>query len=160
MKTLKHLILILTAIFLLNACSDDGDTCPSNNFITATINGEERQFVVNSWGIDLNPDGRGHTLQVAMTTGGFPSQDSYTLSFTLPYKKKGNNIVTEMYYSQWQNGTYIEGTFEPQELQTKVTTNKSSCISATFSGSATFEGTEIIITDGVLDHVYGDPFSS
>jgi hypothetical protein len=89
-----------------------------------------------------------------------PSQDSYSISLKLPYKKTGNNIIEEFYYFRVQNTTALEAYFVPGEFQSNVTVNTKNCISLTFSGSAIIDGNEIFISEGIINHVYSDPFGS
>lgn len=162
MKNIKYIVLILTSLFI-NSCSQDSDeqNCPQNEIISMKINGEEMQFVVSGWGIDLDSDGKGHTLQIDLTSGVFyPQQNSYAISLKLPYKKTGNNIVKEITYLRIENTNEAEGSFTKEKLQTKVTVNKNSCFRATFSGSTIINGNQIVITDGILDLVYDNPFEN
>ena len=161
MKNIKYLLLIVTSLFLLNSCSNDSDeqNCPENEIATMKINGEEKQFVVSGWGINLDNDGTGHTLDIQLTVGVFsPQQDSYSITLKMPYKKVGNNIIEEINYLRVEGTTAIEGDFLQSELQSKVTVNKNTCISATFSGTAILEGNEVTISDGNLQHIYAEPF--
>ncbi|MWB96222.1 hypothetical protein GON26_17810 [Flavobacterium sp. GA093] len=161
MKNIKYLLLILTSLFILNSCSNDSDeqNCPENEIATMKINGEEKQFVVSGWGINLDNDGTGHTLDIQLTVGVFsPQQDSYSVTLKMPYKKVGDNIMEEINYLRVEGTTSTEGDFLQSELQSKVTVNKNNCISATFSGTAILEGNEVTISDGNLQHIYAEPF--
>lgn len=162
MKKPQYFLILITCLFLLNSCSeeeDDAPPCSQNENISMKINGEEMQFLIQGWGIDLDRDGTGHTLFLMVVTGEFyPQQDSYSITLILPYKQTGENIIEAIRYFRVQNGTSAEGVFVPGELQSKVTVNTKSCFSATFSGSAVIDGNEIIISEGIIDHVYADPF--
>ena len=123
------------------------------------INGEAKQFVISGWGIDLNNDYSGHTLTLQITSGTYyPQQDTYDITLKLPYKKTGTNIIEEFNYFRVQNTSSSASDFVLGELQSKVTVNKSSCFSATFAGKAIVDGNEIIITEGIINHVYSEPF--
>lgn len=125
------------------------------------INGEEKQFSVSGWGINLDNDGTGHTLEVQLTSGVIsPQQNSYSVTLIMPYRKTGNNIIEDLHYLRVDGATAIEGNFTQAGLQSKVTVNRNTCISTTFSGSATFDGNEVTITDGIIQHVYADPFEN
>ncbi len=161
MKIIKNLTLILLSIFVLNACSKDDDTpsCPTIEKVTMKINGEYKIFTVDGWGIDLNQNDSGHTLFISFSSGTFsPQQNSYSFTMKLPYKKTGNNIIKSFDYLRVENATSYTVDFAQQELTSKVTVNRNTCFSATFSGKATVNGTEITITEGVIDNVYDDPF--
>jgi hypothetical protein len=163
MKNIKYVVLILMSLFFLNSCSSDSDgqNCPENEIASMKINGEEKQFVVSGWGINLDNDGTGHTLEIQLSSGVFfPQQDSYSITLKMPYRKVGNNIIEGIYYLRVQNTTSSEGNFIQTGLQSKVTVNRNSCISATFSGSAIINGNEVTISDGIIQHVYADPFEN
>ena len=87
-----------------------------------------------------------------------PQQDTYAITLKMPYKKVGKNVIESINYFRVADMTSYEGNFTQAELQSKVSVNKNTCISATFSGSATINGNVITITDGVIKHVYLDPF--
>ena len=160
-KHIKHISIIVISLLVLNACSNDSDeqNCPENEVASMKINGEEMDFHVSGWGINLDNDGTGHTLEVQLTAGEFSTQqDSYSVTLKLPYKKVGNNIIEDIYYLRVQGAASDEGDFLQNELQSKVTVNRNTCISATFSGSAIIDGNEVIISDGIIKHVYADPF--
>ncbi len=160
MKNIQFSLLVFISLFILNSCSnDDEPSCPQTENISMKINGEIKQFEVNGWGIDLDNDNSGHTLTLWLETGVFnPQQDSFAITLKLPYKKTGNNIIEEFNYFSAQNATTHQGNFVQGELQSTVTVNKSTCFSATFSGRAIIDGNEIIITEGIINHVYDDPF--
>ncbi len=163
MKEIRNLLFILTGLILLNSCSSDDDNsnpCPQSEIISMKINGELKQFEVNGWGIDLDNDGSGHTLSLWLFTGVLqPQQDSYAITLKLPYKNTGTNIIEEFIYFRVQNGTSAESDFVIEgELESNVVVNTNSCFSATFSGSAIVNGNEIVITDGIVEHIYDEPF--
>jgi hypothetical protein len=161
MKNSIPALLIAISLFILSACSKDDDTqtCPQNETISMKINGELKQFEMSGRGIDLNNNNAGHTLSLYLFNGVFsPRQDSYYIVLKLPYKKTGTNIVEEFNYFRVQNASSSEGDFVLGELKSTVTVNKNTCFSATFSGRATIGGNEIIITEGIINHVYTDPF--
>ncbi len=163
MNNLKYAVIILTSLLLLNSCSEDSDEqqCPQNEIVSMKINGEEMQFQVSSWGIDFDNDGTGYTLELQLTSGIFyPQQASYSITLRLPYKKIGNNILKEINYLRVQDTISTEGNFIQAELQSKIYVNKNSCISATFSGCTTIDGNEIVISDGIIKHVYYSPFEN
>lgn len=161
MKNVKYLLLIIISISLLNSCSknDDETSCPETENVSMKINGEQKQFVVTGWGIDLDNDGSGYTLSLWIDNGVInPQQDSYSIVLKLPYKKRGNNIIEEFNYTRIQNATSFSGDFVQGELESKVSVNKNSCFSATFSGNLIIDGNQVIITDGVFNHTYDEPF--
>ena len=156
-----HLILISVSLLMLNCGSDDdAPTCPENEIASFEINGELKQFQVNGRGIDLDNDGTGHTLSLYLMTGELqPQGDSYQLIIKLPYKQTGTNIIEEFFYDGVENGTSTEIDFVVEgELASDVMVNTNTCFSATFSGSVIVDGTEITIENGILKHVYDDPF--
>ncbi|WP_250432392.1 hypothetical protein [Hanstruepera flava] len=163
---IQHLLIVFIGSLLLNSCSndddDDGDvqTCPQTETVSMKINGELKQFEVNGRGIDLDNDGSGHTLSLWLLTGVFqPEQDTYAITIKLPYKKTGTNIIEEFNYFRVQHGTSTNSDFVAQGvLESNIITNTNLCFSATFSGSAIVNGNEITITDGIIKHVYDDPF--
>jgi hypothetical protein len=164
MKKIRHLLIVFTSFLLLNSCSDDDDnddvqTCPQTEIASMKINSELKQFEINGRGIDSDNDGSGHTLSVFLLTGVFqPQQDSYAVTIKLPYKKTGTNIIEEFNYFRVQNGTSAEGDFVQGEFESTVTVNTNSCFSASFSGRAIIDGNEIVITEGIVEHVYDQPF--
>jgi hypothetical protein len=163
MKEIRNLLFIFTWLILLNSCSSDDDNsnpCPQSQIISMKINGELKQFEVNGWGIDLNNDGSGHILSLWLFTGVFqPQQDSYAITLKLPYKNTGTNIIEEFSYFRVQNGTSAESNFVIEgELESNVVVNSNSCFSTTFSGSTIVNGNEIVITDGIVEYVYDEPF--
>lgn len=163
MKNIQYLILVFTGLIILNSCSDDDDdvqTCPQTEVATMKINGELMQFDIFGRGIDSNNDGSGHTLSLYLVTGVYqPQQDTYAITLILPYKKTGTNIIEAFNYFRVQNATSEESNFIVQgELESNVILNTNTCFSATFSGSSIVNGTEIIITEGTIQHVYDDPF--
>ncbi|HAT75264.1 MAG TPA: hypothetical protein DCS19_00055, partial [Flavobacterium sp.] len=118
-----------------------------------------KQFQISGWGLDLDNDNSGHTLTLQIFSGILnPQQDSYAITLKLPYKKTGTNIIEEFNYFRVQNTSSFEGNFVPGELQSKVKVNRNTCFSATFSGRAIIDGNEIIITEGIINHVYSNPF--
>lgn len=162
MKTYLHLLIILASLLIFNSCSNDDDspTCTENEIASIEINNDLKQFQVYGWGIDLDNDGTGHTLGLWLMTGVLqPQQDTYAITIKLPYKQTGRNIIEEFIYFRVQNGTSSEidvvarGTFE-----SNVTVNTNSCYSATFSGSVILNGNEITIENGIVEHIYDDPF--
>ncbi|WP_299254035.1 hypothetical protein [uncultured Lacinutrix sp.] len=163
MKKNRYLLIILISFLLLNSCSDDDDdaiqTCPQTEIASMKINGELKQFEINGRGIDLDNDGSGHTLSLWLFTGVFqPQQDSYAVTIELPYKKTGTNIIEGFNYFRVQNATSTEGDFVEGEFKSKVIVNTNSCFSASFSGHAIIDGNEIVITEGIVKHVYDEPF--
>ena len=161
MRNIQFLLTIFTCLFIFNSCSKDDEEskCPEIENISMKINGELKQFQIIGWGIDLNNDGSGHTLSLQIFTGVFnPQQNSYDITLKLPYKKTGSNIIEEFNYFRVQNGTSSTVNFVSGEFQSKVTVNKNTCFSGTFSGHAIIDGNEIVITEGILNHVYADPF--
>lgn len=161
MKNIIYLLLILTSLCTLSSCSkdDETETCPQTENISMKINGELKQFQISGWGIDLNNNKPGHTLSLQLFNGVIqPRQDSYSITLKLPYKKTGTNTIEELNYFRVQNASSSEGNFVQGQLQSKVTVNKNTCFSATFSGRAIIDGNEIIITEGIINHVYSDPF--
>ncbi len=123
------------------------------------INGEIKQFQISGRGIDLDNDNSGHTLTLYIHNGVLtPQQDTYDITLKLSYKKTGTNIFEEFNYLRVQNGNSSQVNFILDELQNKVTVNKNTCFSATFSGHAVIDGNEIIITEGIINHIYNDPF--
>lgn len=162
MKKVYYLLIVITGILTFNSCSDDDEvqTCPQTEIVTMKINGELKQFEVNGWGIDLDNDGSGYTLSLWLFTGVLlPQQDSYAITLKLPYKETGTNIIEEFNYFRVQNGTSAESNFIVEGvLESNVTVNTNSCFSATFSGNAMVDGNEIVITDGIVEHVYDEPF--
>lgn len=161
MKHIKLILIFISVLLVLNSCSTDSSEskCPEIENISMKINGEFKEFQVIGWGIDLNNDGSSHTLTLQIHTGVFnPEQDSYDITLKLPYKKNGVNLIEEFNYFRVQNGTVSHVNFVTGEFQSKVTVNKNTCFSGTFSGRAVIDGNEIIITEGILNHVYADPF--
>ncbi|PKD17304.1 hypothetical protein APR41_18575 [Salegentibacter salinarum] len=164
MKKYLHFLIIFVSLPILNCCSDDDDddsqTCPQTEIASMKINGELKQFDVNRWGINIDNDGTGHTLALGLMTGVFqPQQDTYAITIKLPYKQTGNNIIEEFIYLRVQNGTSSEIDFVAQgEIESNVLVNTNSCFSVTFSGSVMLNGNEIIIEDGIVEHIYDEPF--
>ncbi len=161
MKKIKCSLTIFISLLLLTSCSKENDaqSCPESEIISMKINGELKQFEISGWGIDINNDNSGHTLTLQIFDGViYPQQDSYDITLKLPYKKTGTNIIKEFNYFRVQNQSSAEGNFVLEEFNSKVTVNKNTCFRATFSGRATIDGNEIIITEGIIDHVYSDPF--
>ena len=161
MKKIWFLLLITVSLLVLNACSSDSDNpaCPEIEAVSMRINGEVKQFQVIGRGIDLDNYNTGHTLTLHLVTGVYsPQQDTYDIILKLPYKKIGTNIVESFNYYRVANGTSLEGDFVLGELESKVTVNRNTCFSATFSGRATIGGSEVVITEGIFMHVYTDPF--
>lgn len=161
MRNIRCLLIVFISLFILNSCSgdDDSPSCPTTENISMKINGELKQFTISGWGIDLDNDGSGHTLSLWIYNGVFnPQQDTYQIILKLPYKKTGSNVIEEFYYSRTQNGSSSEVDFVTGEFQSKVTINKNTCVSATFSGNVVLDGNEIVITEGVFNHVYSEPF--
>lgn len=164
MKNPHSSLLILICIFLLSSCSKEEEEvlpCASSENISMKINGEFMEFQIMGWGIDWDrPDG-GHTLFLMIASGTFsPQQDSYYITLKLPYKQTGENIIEKFNYVRNENAPSVEGDFVHGNLQSKVTVNTRNCFRATFSGSAIIDGKEIIITEGIFDHVYVDPFEN
>lgn len=146
---------------MLNGCSDDdSQICPQTEIASMEINKELKQFDIYGRGIDLDNDGTGHTLSLYLMTGVLqPQQDTYAITFKLPYKQTGKNIIEELHYFRVQNGTASEIDFVAQGvLENNVLVNTNSCFSATFSGSVLLNGTEISIEDGIVEHSYDEPF--
>ena len=161
MKNYLHLVLICFSLPILNCCSDDdSQICPQTEIASMEINKELKQFDIYGRGIDLDNDGTGHTLSLYLMTGVLqPQQDTYAITFKLPYKQTGKNIIEELHYFRVQNGTASEIDFVAQGvLESNVLVNTNSCFSATFSGSVLLNGTEISIEDGIVEHSYDEPF--
>ncbi len=161
MKKYIGLLLIFICLSILYACSDDdSQTCSETEMASMEIDNELKQFDINGRAIDLDNDGTGHTLRLWLMTGDLqPQQDTYAITIKLPYKQTGNNIIEEFRYSRVQNGTSSEIDFVAQgELESNITVNTNSCFNATFSGNVILNGNEIIIGDGIIEHIYDDPF--
>lgn len=155
--------MLFVSFLLLNSCSknDEALPCPQTENISIKINGEEMQFQIMGWGIDLDRDGSGHTLSLMVVNGVFsPAQDSYSITLKLPYKTTGENIIEELRYFRVQNASSVEGVLAPANLQSRVNVNTNTCISLSFSGSAVIDGIEIVISNGIINHVYADPFDN
>ncbi|MBF8150049.1 hypothetical protein ITJ86_09090 [Winogradskyella sp. F6397] len=158
---IQQLLLVFISLFTLNSCSKDDDSvpCPQTESATMKINGDIMEFQIFGRGIDLDSDGSGHTLSLYMSYGVYsPQQNTHAITLKLPYKKTGSDIVEEFNYLRVQNASSAEGDFVQSELLSNVTVNKNTCFSATFSGSAIIGGDDVIITEGVINHVYSDPF--
>lgn len=163
MKTVQYFVMFLTCLLLLYSCSKDAESeapsCPQTENISMRINGEEKQFEIQGWGISLDNDGTGHTLELLIVSGVYyPSQDSYAISIELPYKKTGDNLIEEFNYFRVKDTTSARGDFDPGNLQSSVNINSNTCISLSFSGTAIIDGKKIIISEGVIEHVYRDAF--
>ena len=160
MKKIKHFTILLLAFIVLNSCSkDDSPSCPKIEKISMKINGEYKQFFYSGRGIDLNSNGQGYTLFISFYSGTSSSpENSYQITIKLPYKKTGKNTIAEFDYFRVENLNYYQGDVAEQQLVSKVTVNKNTCFSATFSGSAILDGNEVNITEGVVDVIYDDPF--
>lgn len=156
--------LTIIIILLLNSCSEEAEVspCPQTENISMKINGKEMQFTAMGWGIDLDRDDTGHTLYLQIVAGVISpqQQDSYSLSFKLPYKKTGKNLIEELHYFRVPNAPAIQGYFNPEDLQSNVTVNTKTCVSLTFSGSIVIDGNQIIISEGIINHVYPYPFDN
>ena len=92
MKNVQYYVMLFTYLLLLNSCSKDtqaeAPSCPQTENISMKINGEEKQFEIQGWGISLNKEGTGHTLHLIVVSEVFsPSQDSYSISINCPIKK-------------------------------------------------------------------------
>ena len=88
-----------------------------------------------------------------------PQQDTYAITIKLAYKQTGNNIIEVFNYFRVQNGTSSEIDVVAQgELESNVIVNTNSCFSATIFGSVMLNGNEIIIENGIVEHIYDDPF--
>jgi hypothetical protein len=160
MKNIQYALLLFISQFILNSCSKDNEpSCPQSENISMKINGEIKQFEISGWGIDLDNNNSGHTLSLQIFSGVFnPNQDSYAITLKLPYKKTGANIIKTFNYFRVENGSSFESDLALGELQSNVTVNKNTCFSATFSGRTIINGNEIVITEGVINHVYSNPF--
>ncbi|WP_417860521.1 hypothetical protein [Winogradskyella sediminis] len=161
MKSINYILPFLCSFWILNAYSSDDDvaSCPQIESATMTINGEIMDFEIFGRGIDLDNDGSGHTLSLYLSSGYYsPQQNTYAVTLKLPYKETGTNIVEEFNYLRVENATSAEGDFVQSQLESHVTVNKNTCFSATFSGSATIGGNDVVITGGEINHVYTDPF--
>lgn len=162
MKKFLNLLIVFVSFLILNCCSDsdDSQTCPQTEIASMEIDNKQKQFDINGWGIDLDNDGTGHTLSLWLMTGVLqPQQDTYSIIIKLPFKQTGNNIIEEFNYFSVQNGTSSEINFVDQgELVSNIMVNTNSCFSATFSGSVMLNGNEIFIEDGIVEHIYDEPF--
>lgn len=161
MKNPAYLLLLFLSPLVLNSCSKESapPACPEVPSLSMKINGEEKEFVVQGRGIEPNADGTGHILHLILVNGKYyPTQDTHTLSIKLPYKEIGNNIFTEFDYHRAAGGSSAVASFIPGNLQNSVHTNTNTCVSMTFSGSATMDGSELVISEGIVDHVYENPF--
>lgn len=154
--------LILSCLPILNCCSNDDDSqiCPQTKIASMEINEELKQFDTNGWGIDLDNDGTGHSLSLWLTAGVLqPQQDTYAITIKLPYKQTGTNIIESFSYFRVEGGTSNEIDFVAQgALESNVMVNTNSCFSATFSGSVFFNENEVVIENGVVEHIYDEPF--
>ena len=160
MKNIQYLFIIFNALLILNSCSEDdkAELCPQNEVITMQINGEVEEFDISGRGIELDTDGSGHTLVLYLFTGVFhPQQDSYAITVKLPYRRTGTNIIEEFSYFRVQNGISEESDFVEGELESEVIINTNSCFRATFSGRSIVDGNEIIISEGIINHIYDEP---
>lgn len=159
----KNLLLLTCCYFVVNSCSENEERqiCPGTQIIKMKINGEEMNFTLYGRGIDLDNDGSGHTLSLYLIAGeSNPQQNTHNVTLHLPFKKTGKNILENIHYLRVESVTSFEGDFTQSNVESKVTVNKNSCIRATFSGSMTINGNAVTISDGVIDHVYSDPFDS
>ena len=162
MKNLRNLFILFISIIALNSCSkeDNPPPCPIRESISIKVNGEFIPFISGGRGIDLDNDGSGHTLTLWFDSITLNPQDepSYSIILKLPFKKDGTNVLEEFYFSRIENTTYTQGFFDIEELQSEVFVNRNTCFITKFSGTTIIEGTEIAITDGIINLIYDEPF--
>ena len=162
MKNLRNLFILFISIIALNSCSkeDNPPPCPVKNSISLKVNGEFIPFVSSGRDITLDLDGSGHTLTLwfESITPNPQEQPSYSIILKLPFKKDGTNVLEEFYFSRIENTTYTQGFFDIEELQSEVFVNRNTCFIAKFSGTTIIDGTEIAITDGIINLIYDEPF--
>ena len=162
MKNLRNLFILFISIIVLNSCSkeDNPPPCPVRESISIKVSGEFIPFVCSGRDITLNLDGSGHrlTLWFESITPNPQEQPSYYFILKLPYKKDGTNVLEEFYFSRIVNTTYTQGFFDLEALQSDVIVNRNTCFITKFSGTTIIEGTEIAITDGIINLIYDEPF--
>ena len=160
MINIKNFVIILISISQLSSCSKDSGTPNSsqNEIMSMKINGQAKQFQFAGRGLSFY-NGEYGTLRIDLFTGVLsPQQDSYAITLELPYKGIGNNIIKEIRYFRVKDATSIGGDFVQGQLQSNVKENTELRFSATFSGSTVIDGNKISITEGIINHVYEDPF--
>ena len=160
MKTLKIHLIATFFIITTIGCSNEAtnQNCPDSDYIVAKVNGENLVFSVTGRSIDLNNEG-GHTLKIFLGSGvHYPVQDSYDITIQLRYKKTGSNVIDKIIYQRVGDGLNISTELDKTQIESRITVNKNTCFSGTFSGSTTVDGNAISIIDGVVEHNYEEPF--
>ena len=155
MRNITKFSAILSALVFALSCSG-GSSEPNceGSGITMKINGETQTFDCNGYGIDWN--GHGHTLTLWFTR--YTAPNSYqNIYIEMPYRKTGANKFEKLQFGQSGDIEYFEGNFLSGQFESKITSNRTTCVSGTFSGRLSDGSQEIVITEGVLGNQYDEP---
>jgi len=74
-----------------------------------------------------------------------------------PYQETGRNITNRFIYSEKTDDSFLEGDFLNGEFESNIITSTNNLFQATFSGTHTIQGKEIIITDGKITYRFEGP---
>ena len=154
MQKITKFLLVLGALVLALSCSGDSEQNCEGTGITMKINGELQDFDCSGYGIDL--DGNGHTLKLWFDR--YTAPNTYqNIYIEMRYKKTGQNKIEKFFYSQSGDLSPFSGDFLGGEFQSDIATNRTTCVSGTFSGKLNDGNQEIVITEGVLANEYDEP---
>ncbi len=160
MKKLNKILIVFFSLFILISCSEEEKmpNCSLVEKISMKINGELKEFEYRGRGIVLIKEGT-YILDFSISAGVFnPIQDSYGLYLELPYKKTGTDLIQKFSYSRIKDTDSIDVDFiQDGELESEITVNTNSCLGIKFSGRVMINNQEVIITDGVINHIYDEP---
>jgi hypothetical protein len=150
---------LLTLLLLtLVACSDGGSPATDPVMrISMKINGVERVFISYGRGITIQSDGS-YKLDAQFYTSDTQAQPGEYFSFVMKYKRKGHNVIDQMYI--FANPAGMSDNFATGTFENHVTVNNRKQITATFSAIMGSGDEMVTITDGYINCFYDPPFDN
>ena len=155
---MKRIIITLLICVFFSCSTDDNNEEPKclETEVTMVVNGELQNFQAIGYGISMRENG--YLLQLNLDRRDNDPFRQQTVVIQLEYLKTGKNIIDKFDYHQYIDDQLFEGDFVNYEFENTVITNSNKCFSATFSGKIIKEDQEVIITDGILNMTYRNPF--
>ena len=151
-------IFFLFAFIVVFSCSGDDAASEPADFdtsITMNVNGQPETFYLSMTDIVGSGTG-GYTLTMRIAQWDEANSSEDYMEFTMPFKKKGKDIISGFYYFQ-SSETGMTNAVE-QTFTSRITLNTNKRFKATFSANFTQpNGDQVSISDASVNINYNEP---
>ena len=156
---LKYLLVIFSFVPLLylTSCSGNDDTATTDMEINATMTINGKVEIFKFFGHGINTREEGNELSIDLIREETEPFNEKLIRIVHPYQETGRNITNRFIYSEKTDDSFLEGDFLNGEFESNIITSTNNLFQATFSGTHTIQGKEIIITDGKITYRFEGP---